>query len=149
MYFFHCKHSLHSCLWLLELSHISAACCLNFLASSAPNEGRILTTLLPRVFVLRGVPFWPTYVTVTSAKTFVVMATRGVRERCAYLKCWMLLSSYGGSSVRQPTQTAHDIGTSNTPRNLHFGSVSAFSICLKTSLFFCLNDVSVDGRWKR
>lgn len=54
------------------------------------------------------------------------MTTRGVREGCAYLKGGMLLSSYGGSSLHEPTQPAEHIRTSIEPRNLLFESTSPF-----------------------
>lgn len=78
-------------------------------------------------------------------KTFVAMTTWGVREGCAYLKGRMLLSSYGGSSLHKPTQTAQHI----EPRNLRFESVSAFSICSHARHFFCPSKARLDGCWRR
>lgn len=139
---------MHSSLVSPEPPHIRAAHYLNFLALL--NDGRSSNALLPTDFVLRGVPFWPTYVNVASAKTFVAMTTGGVREGCADLKGSMLLPSYRGSCLHEPTQTAQQ---NIEPRNLYFESVPAVSIRSQTDLFFdtffCPSEVRGSGCWRR
>ncbi len=119
---------------LFELfSHISAARYPNFLAFSSPNEGMSFTVLLPGVFVLRGVPFWPTYVTVTSAKLLSPWQRevwgRDAPTWKAGCCCLPTVARASISPHNLHFRFISDIQEGSEPRNLHF-SISVSFFCM-------------------
>lgn len=88
------------------LSLISVTRYQNFLTFSLCGESVGFTLLFLTVLlsVFSSVLFWPTYITVTSAKLLSPWQREVWEEACAHLKHSMFLSLYGGPSLQMPTE---------------------------------------------